>query len=87
MSDRINAGYTITDSIHIGTSEFVLGVNKSEPQMYVTWKCDNGSYYYWGHYTEDRREAERDLLARAQQELERQEHRAARSRKETERER
>lgn len=27
MGNRMNAGYLITDSIHIGTTEFVLGVS------------------------------------------------------------
>ena len=27
MGSRMNAGYLITDSIHIGTTEFVLGVS------------------------------------------------------------
>ena len=36
MSMRINAGYIITDSVHIGESEFVLGVNMNEPSQFVT---------------------------------------------------
>lgn len=72
---RINAGYIITDSIHIGNVEFVLGVNSAEPSMFVTWECQGGSNYYWGHYTSDLTAATKDLLERARCELELQERR------------
>ena len=39
MGSRMNAGYLITDSIHIGTTEFVLGVSIAERSMFVTWAC------------------------------------------------
>ena len=39
MGSRMNAGYLITDSIHIGTTEFVLGVSIAERSMFVTWRC------------------------------------------------
>lgn len=68
--ERINAGYTITDSIRIGTTEFVLGERDGAPAQYVTWECKGGSNYYWGHYMTDRDEAERDLLCRASEERE-----------------
>ena len=69
MSDRNNAGFQIIDSIFIGDSEFVLGVNKANPTMYVTWKCADGYNYYWGHYHSDQIAAKRDLLKRANEEL------------------
>ena len=69
MSDRNNAGFQIIDSIFIGDSEFVLGVNKANPTMYVTWKCADGYNYYWGHYHSDQIAAKRDLLMRANEEL------------------
>ena len=47
MEVRENAGYTITDSAHIGEAEFVIGQNHSDPAMFVTWKCANGVNYYW----------------------------------------
>ena len=34
MGHRMNAGYLITDSIHIGTTEFVLGVSIAERSMF-----------------------------------------------------
>ena len=50
MKQRINVGYVITDSVHIGETEFVIGQSENDPARYVTWACDNGDYYYWGHY-------------------------------------
>ena len=69
MEVRENAGYTITDSVHIGDAEFVLGQNHADPAMFVTWKCANGTNYYWGHYFAERASAEKDLVLRAQEEL------------------
>ena len=72
MEERKNAGYTITDSIHIGNSEFVIGENHTEfGTMYVTWCCKDRDNYFWGHYISDRMAAEQDLLDRAGQELKR----------------
>lgn len=65
MSLRINEGYIITDSIHIGEYEFVLGVNQHSAQNFVTWRCDGGNYYYWGHYFSDLFSAQKDLVERA----------------------
>ena len=45
MGNRMNAGYLITDSIHIGTTEFVLGVSITEQSMFVTWACQGNDYY------------------------------------------
>lgn len=70
MNIRMNEGYIITDSIHIGDAEFVLGVSNSNPSMYVTWECKGGNYYFWGHYTTDLLAATKDLLERAGQEIE-----------------
>lgn len=84
---RKNAGYTITDSIHIGEAEFVIGVSGSAPAMYVTWECKGGDNYFWGHYMPERRAAEKDLLERAGRELEILERRQERQSKEKERER
>jgi len=70
MDQRINAGYVIIDSIHIGNTEFVLGVNDRQPDMFVTWACTGGDNYFWGHYHDDLLKAKKDLLGRAGQELE-----------------
>ena len=69
-TERLNAGYRIEDSIHIGDSEFVLGVHTKRPEtMFVTWKYSEGSGYYWGHYYNDRFTALKDLVSRAQEEI------------------
>ena len=69
MDARINEGYTITDSIQIGETEFVLGQSGSKPPMYVTWACKGGNDYFWGHYHSDLLSATKDLLERATLEL------------------
>lgn len=84
MDKRVNSGYVITDSIHVGNVEFVLGVNSSDPAQFVTWECRGGDNYYWGHYTPSHTEALRDLLDRAAKEIEIVEHRQARQTKKTE---
>ena len=78
MDVRINAGYTITDSIHVGNVEFVIGESRSAPAMFVTWECKGKNNYYWGHYLTGRMAAVRDLLDRAGKELEYQERQQAR---------
>ena len=60
MDYRENAGYLITDSCHVGDSEFVLGVHLTEPHQFVTWKCTNQTDYYWGHYFSDLFSAQKD---------------------------
>ncbi len=87
MSERSNCGYTIVQTLTIGDSEFVLGHNPEAPNPYVTWKCSNGDYYFWGHYSNDRMAADRDLLTRAVQELDRQEQRMGLQPKHKEKER
>lgn len=66
---RANAGYTITQSIHIGNTEFVLGESSADPAQFVTWACRDGDNYFWGHYMNDKLTALRDLLDRAGEEL------------------
>lgn len=89
MEERKNAGYTIVQSLMIGNTEFVIGHHPTAPAPYVTWECMNGDNYFWGHYCNDRMAADRDLLNRANVELERLEQRAGRipSNKDKERER
>ena len=66
---RMNTGYIITDSIHIGETEFVIGVHSTQPNMFVTWACRNGDNYFWGHYLTSRDAAEHDLVDRAKDQL------------------
>ncbi len=79
MDARINEGYVITDSIHVGETEFVLGKLDNKIPMYVTWACKGGDNYYWGHYFSDPLDAKKDLLDRAGEELEFQKERRARA--------
>ena len=65
---RTNAGYTITDTIHVGRVEFVLG-EQADGKMFVTWECEDGNNYYWGHYYDNRTAAKLDLLTRARNAL------------------
>ena len=65
MHTRTNAGYIITDSVHIGKAEFVIGEHPGAPAPYVTWECKDGNNYFWGHYLTSREAAERDFLKRA----------------------
>lgn len=74
MSERKNGEYTIIQSIMIGNAEFVIGHNPKASTPYVTWECNNGNNYFWGHYIMDRHNAERDLLERDTLELDRQDH-------------
>ncbi|MDE6280759.1 MAG: hypothetical protein K2M15_03035 [Oscillospiraceae bacterium] len=79
MDARINEGYVITDSIHVGETEFVFGKLDNKIPMYVTWACKGGNNYFWGHYFSDPMEAKKDLLDRAGEELEYQMERRARA--------
>ena len=67
MDIRTNAGYIITDCVHIGENEFVLGVHSKHPDMFVTWEYskENDSYF-WGHYHTDLFAAQKDLNKRCQ---------------------
>lgn len=88
METRMNAGYTITDSVHIGNAEFVIGENHTQyGTMYVTWECKDGDSYFWGHYLSSRQAAETDLLDRAGRELEFQNRQKEKQAKSKERER
>ena len=69
MNYRINAGYIITDSIHVGEMEFVLGVHSTAANQFVTWACKDGKDYFWGHYFNDLMAATKDLIDRAEQEV------------------
>lgn len=80
MADRINEGYVITDSIQVGDTEYVFGeLERGKIPMYVTWACKGRDNYFWGHYFTDPLEAKKDLLSRANEELEYQMERRARA--------
>ncbi len=69
MNIRMNVGYIITDSVHIGETEFVIGIHQHDPNRFVTWACKNGNDYFWGHYLNSREAAEKDLISRATEQL------------------
>ena len=69
MNQRQNAGYIITDNIHAGNTEFVLGEHPEAAAPYVTWECTGNDNYFRGHYFIDRKPAERDPVERAKKEL------------------
>lgn len=62
MSDRTNAGYTIINAVIVGKGEIALGerTTANKEKQYVTWECNNDSYYY-GHYTENKFDALKDF--------------------------
>ena len=59
-----NEGYIITNSITIGESEIVLGVHEKMPDQFVTWECKDKTDYYWGHYSTNLLEAQKDFCKR-----------------------
>ena len=75
MSERINGGYTIVQSVSVGNTEFVLGENPKAPDPYVTWECRNETNYYWGHYFGSYYRARTDLFERARDLSQREEER------------
>ena len=69
MEQRVYQGYTITDSVHIGNAEFVIGEKETcAGTIYVTWR-NRGDEYISGHFFDHRHAAESDLLARTAWEL------------------
>ena len=68
MEQRECAGYIITQSIRVKDEEFVLGEHPKK-DMYVTWRCKDGDNYFWGHYTNNRYDALKDLCQRAEREI------------------
>ena len=76
MDARINEDYVITDSIHVGETEFAFGKLSGKIPMYMTWACKGSDNYYWGP---DPLDAKKDLLGRAGEELEYQMERRARA--------
>ena len=73
MFEEMNAGYTITDRLIVGSGMFVLGECENASAKFVTWKCkqdDTGKKtYIWGHYCNDRLTAIEDLCRRALEEI------------------
>ena len=70
---RMHANYVITDSIHIGNAEFVLGVSVKSANQFVTWKCRDTRHFEDAHFAPNLLEAQKDLVRRAVEEISRQE--------------
>lgn len=68
MEERINEGYKIINAIPIGNTEFVLGANMKNPDMFVTWECKDKTDYFWGHYYDSVLSATKDLCQRVMDE-------------------
>lgn len=72
VPQRVNEGYAIIKAIPVEDTEVVLGKMETRLNtMYVTWRCDGGHNYYWGHYFTDPHAAERDLYLRVADVIER----------------
>ena len=58
---RINSGYLIINQIKVGEIEIVMGAHQKSG--FVTWKCKNGDYYYWGNYHTSLMSAQKDFVS------------------------
>lgn len=45
------------------------GVRAGRASQDVTWRCKDGDNYFWGHYTNKRYDALKDLCQRAEREI------------------
>ena len=70
---RIYDNCIITDSIHIGETEFVLGVSTVKPGQFVTWKCRDRKHYEEAQRFPVLADAQKNTIQRAQEEIVRQE--------------
>ena len=70
MNERTNVGYKIIKVIALPHTEFVLGEKITDSgTKYVTWRCNNHTDYYYGHYIENFDLAMLDLYERVQDEV------------------
>ena len=68
--ERTNAGYKIIKVVALPYTEFVLGEKITDSgTRYVTWRCNNQTDYYYGHYIENFESALLDLYERVQDEV------------------
>lgn len=74
MNQRSNIGYKIIDSIHIGSTEFVIGYNQKASMPYAVWECQNSDNFCFGSFVSNRATAEQTLLQRASNACSRQAH-------------
>ena len=76
MDKRMAGDYEIIQSFHIGDQEVVLGENVKAPpeERYMCAYCQQNEIvalynYFWGHYTNNRYDALKDLCQRAEREI------------------
>lgn len=62
MNMRANAGYEIVTALSACGREIVLG--KNELGVWVTWECEGGTNYYWGHYFNNHLAEKKDFCER-----------------------
>lgn len=74
MSQQINQGYTIIESVTVGNARFVIGENKdSRIAPYVTWQANiknDPDSFFWGHYCSTKLDAIADFGKRVTDEAE-----------------
>ena len=65
-------GYVIQERVPIGTHIFSLGYCPQAPQPYVVWQSniETPEDYYFGHYSQSKKAALRDLHSRITSDIE-----------------
>lgn len=71
---QVNEGYTIIESMTVGSARFVIGENLHNPVApYVTWQANirnNPDNFFWGHYCATKLGAVADFGRRISEEAE-----------------
>ena len=71
---QVNEGYTIIESMTVGSARFVIGENLHNPVApYVTWQANirnDPDNFFWGHYCATKLGAVADIGRRITEEAE-----------------
>ena len=71
---QVNEGYTIIESMTVGSARFVIGENLHNPVApYVTWQANirnDPDNFFWGHYCANKLGAVADFGRRITEEAE-----------------
>lgn len=71
---QVNEGYTIIESMTVGSARFVIGENLNNPAApYVTWQANTKNdpdNFFWGHYCATKLGAVADFGRRITEEAE-----------------
>ena len=74
MNQQTNQGYTIVESMTVGSARFVIGENLNNPTApYVTWQANiknDPDNFFWGHYCATKLGAVADFGRRITEEAE-----------------